>query len=306
MSIEFLEHDQIDKSQWDKSLINSVNGNIYAWSWYLDAVCPGWCALVTKDYQSMMPLTGRKKMGFDYLFRPLLNQQLGIFSVIKPDEDLIKNFLSSIPARYKLIEISLNRGNKEIPKDFEFSQHACFELDLNSDYISLRAEFNQNTRRSLQKAKKADLSLDENVSAEEFMKLLEQDQSEGSVILSRQENLILLHNLLKAMKNNNSGRIMGSRNRDGKLIAAVLFGKSFQTWYYLAPVNSEEGREIGALSQIIEALIQENAGLAVRLDFEGSDIPGVARFYAGFGAKPYTYQSIRKNSLPWPLKYLKS
>ncbi len=131
MSIEFLEHNQIDKSQWDDSLISSVNGNIYGWSWFLDAVCPGWCALVTKDYQSIMPLTGRKKMGFDYLFRPLLNQQLGIFSATKPDKALINNFLSSIPTRYKLIEISLNKENTIIPEDFESSQHACFELDLN-------------------------------------------------------------------------------------------------------------------------------------------------------------------------------
>ncbi len=138
------------------------------------------------------------------------------------------------------------------------------------------------------------------------MKLLEKDRSQGSLILARPENINLLHKLLKALKINNSGRIIGSRNKDGELIGAVLFGISFQTWYYLAPVNSTDGRELGALSQIINTLIHKNAGQPLRLDFEGSDIPGVARFYAGFGAKPYTYLSIRKNSLPWPLKYLKS
>jgi hypothetical protein len=41
------------------------------------------------------------------------------------------------------------------------------------------------------------------------------------------------------------------------------------------------------------------------LDFEGSNIPGIARFYKGFGALPQTYYSLHQNRLPKLLQIFK-
>ena len=41
-------------------------------------------------------------------------------------------------------------------------------------------------------------------------------------------------------------------------------------------------------------------------DFEGSNIEGVARFYAGFGASKTSYSTIIMNRLPFYFKWLKS
>ena len=45
--IQYLEHNQIDKKKWDATVEEC--GNIYAYSWYLDIVHPGWEALVEED-----------------------------------------------------------------------------------------------------------------------------------------------------------------------------------------------------------------------------------------------------------------
>ncbi len=61
--IKLLSNDQIDRALWDKTIESSPYGMIYALSWYLDIVCPDWEALVSDNYEQVMPLPVKKKMG---------------------------------------------------------------------------------------------------------------------------------------------------------------------------------------------------------------------------------------------------
>ncbi len=69
--------------------------------------------------------------------------------------------------------------------------------------------------------------------------------------------------------------------------------------------NNEEGRQKGSSHQLIDAVIKENAGKDIFLDFEGSDIPGIAFFFEGFGAQPEYYYYLRENRLPWWCRWMK-
>ena len=57
--------------------------------------------------------------------------------------------------------------------------------------------------------------------------------------------------------------------------------------------------------KIVDAFIREHAGSELILDFEGSNIPTVARFFAGFGARPEIYQGVSFDRLPLFLKRLR-
>lgn len=48
---------EIDRERWDECIRKSFNGIIYAYSWYLDIVCPSWEALIEGDYKIVMPLS---------------------------------------------------------------------------------------------------------------------------------------------------------------------------------------------------------------------------------------------------------
>ena len=78
--IRYLRHNEIDREKWDACIAASENGLVYAYSWYLDVVHPEWEALVMDDYAAVMPLTGGRKFGVEYLFQPFFVQQLGAFS----------------------------------------------------------------------------------------------------------------------------------------------------------------------------------------------------------------------------------
>ena len=137
--IRFLKYNEIDKKKWDRSVDESVNNLIYAYSWYLDIVSPGWCALIENDYESLMPLTGNKKYGIDYLFPPYFTQQLGVFSRTTLSKEKVENFLKAIPSHYKFIESSLNTHNTfELSNEFKIKKNINIELGLDSSYEAHR------------------------------------------------------------------------------------------------------------------------------------------------------------------------
>jgi len=152
MQIYHLEHNEIDKHRWDDAIQRSLNGNIYAYSWYLDSVCERWKALVNTDYSIIMPLTAKRKYGFNYLYRPLLSQQLGIFSSRDLKNEDVLDFFDSLPDKYRLIEISLNKTNPPTIPGFICSQHSSYELDLAPDYTAISSQYSQNNRRNARKA----------------------------------------------------------------------------------------------------------------------------------------------------------
>lgn len=302
MEILYLKQAQIDRKRWDQLIVHSPGSAIYGQSWYLDAVCPGWEALATPDYSMVMPLTHRRKFGFSYLFQPLLSQQLGIYSQIplKPEE--IDEFLFAVPPVFRLIEITLNERNPP-GTHFTTSKHNTCRLNLNSPYVQIQARYSVNTHRNLKKAVAENLRFRTNITLAEFMKLLSEDKSAGARILTYKKNKQVLMRLAQALVHRNAGMICGVKNRQGKLLAASLMGHEKGFHYYLAPAMNEEGRETRSMFYLIDRYIHLHAGLPAMLDFEGSDIESVTRFYKGFGAVTATYTSLRINRLPWPLNH---
>lgn len=300
MEIQHLDHQQIDKQRWDQLVRHAPGGTLYGLSWYLDAVCPGWQALVAGDYSAVMPLTTRKKFGFSYLYQPLLSQQLGIFSRnrLKPAE--VDEFIGAIPAVFKLVEITLNDQNP--PGNlFQVKSHTTCRLRLNAPYDQIQERYTENTRRNLKKATLENLRFRTNTTLQEFLEILAKDKSAGAGILVHGKNRPALMRLVPALINKNAGMICGVRNRHGDLLAAALIGQDKGYHFYLAPAMNEEGRESRAMFYLVDRYIHLHAGLPATLDFEGSDIETVARFYKGYGAAPFTYTSLRINRLPWPL-----
>ena len=98
--IQFFSHKEINKRKWDECISSSVNGRVYAYSWYLDIVTDQWDALILDNYQAVFPLPFRRKCGIDYVYQPVFTQQLGLFSQAPLSPSLLEEFLAQIPARF--------------------------------------------------------------------------------------------------------------------------------------------------------------------------------------------------------------
>src|ERR1035437_183562 len=134
----YLRNREIDKKKWDECISNSINGLIYAQSWYLDIVVPRWDALIKNDYETLMPLPVKQKYGIPYLIQPKHVQQLGIFSMSTISEELVTNFLKQIPRKFMWRDFNLNSRNPA--SHLGMSVRYNYELPLKNNYTEIRSE----------------------------------------------------------------------------------------------------------------------------------------------------------------------
>jgi hypothetical protein len=303
--IKYLKHSEIDKAKWDACITNSSNKNIYANSWYLDVVCPTWEALIDGDYQALMPLTCNKKYGINYLYQPYFTQQLGIFGRDKLSNEKMNEFLNAIPSYYRFIEINLNINNSIQNKDFEINNLPTHLLDLNQSYKVIYANYSDNLKRNLSKANKANLTLVKDVNIDDLIHLFRFNKGKDVSNL-KNKDYATFKRLTKAIQDNATLNNWGVQNEKGELIASAIFPKFNHQAVFLFSGLNEEGKQVGAMPLLINSFIKEHAGQNLVLDFEGSKDTNLARFYKSFGSIEYLYPQIRKNTLPSPIKWIKS
>ncbi|MEL7020062.1 MAG: hypothetical protein AAGK47_00510, partial [Bacteroidota bacterium] len=59
MDIQLIKREDIEKPRWDGCVHYSPNGNVFGYTWYLDAIAREWDGLVENNYESVMPLVYR-------------------------------------------------------------------------------------------------------------------------------------------------------------------------------------------------------------------------------------------------------
>ena len=294
--IQYIPHNDIDFSKWDACLDKASNGTIYAYSWYLNNSCEQWDALIEGDYEIIMPLPIRKKMGIAYVFPPSMTQQLGIFSTKQLSEKKVTDFINHIPSKFKYIEINLNHSNRIWSNVFPISDHINLELDLNQTYDTLYANYSENTRRSIKKARKTDIRLWNNGEIKNLTQLFIREKA-GKIGKLPDDYYRVLEKISNILIQRNQAQIWEAFI-DGDLCAGILFAFCRNKVYFLFSAANATARENFVIPYLIDLYIQEHAEKAMILDFEGSDNKNLARFYKSFGATEKNYQKIIINKLP--------
>ncbi len=299
--IKYFRHNEIDTKKWNHCIETSVNSRIYANEWHLDRAAIRWDALVLGDYEYVMPIPVKKKWGIEYVYQPLFCQQLGIFP--EPSLAIAQLFYVTILKKFRYADVHLNSTNPPIEKidEVSFLPRKNHLLLLNTGYTSIAADYNTNTKRNIAKAAKNNLNLIAGIRLEEY---LEFKKNQASTQFSRSD-FGKLKNIIAFGQYKGIGEIFGVYDKTNHLRAAVYFCRWNDRVIYLNAASDEPGKELRAMHYLIDQFIRKHAGKNIILDFEGSMIPGVARFYEGFGALPETYFQLKFNRLPLLLKWLK-
>lgn len=303
--IRYIKHSNINLHKWDACVGTATHSNIYAYSWYLNAMAGKWDALVLNDYEAVFPLTWKKKWSITYLYQPWFCAALGLFSKTEITVELLRAFLDHIPNHIRYMDIYLNRGNVFELAATPLTVRTNYVLSLALPYEEVYSRYRDNLKRNIKKAETAGLLVRFGIPATDIMQLAGPTLQRLSDISAEERNrFITVYETAAKLGQAITIGIFTASGSDLLASAVFLFDKG--RWYYILVGNHPNGKTVGASHYLLDRFIYSQAGTPTVLDFEGSDTGNLAFFYSSFGAIEEKYTALRMNRLPRLLRWLKN
>lgn len=300
--INFLTHREIDKQKWDRCIEQAGNTLIYGYSWYLDSIAPGWCGLVLNDYDAVMPVPTAKKF-FTIAYQPFFAQQLGIFNREPLNLFTTADFIAKIPERYKYIYVCLNETNDPGLDQSRITRRDNYVLYLHQSYEDTAKNFTDHCRRNIRRAEKENLAIESCLAPEVVDFYIEHKGARTENI--KTEHYQMLRKVMDEAGHRNMLQCYKMLSPAGDTIACAAFYMQPGRIIYQLGTANDQGRETRALYFLFDHIIRKHCAQNLILDFEGSQISSIARFFNGFGSMRVPYYCLIINRLPWPFRWLK-
>jgi hypothetical protein len=174
-------------------------------------------------------------------------------------------------------------------------QKINYELDLISSYKTLYKHFNENTKRNIKKSKREDIYVKiDGIRQETFLNFLRSSLEETTEI-NKLSNTKLkkIASIISYTQKQKISKIYSVHRLNGSLLSVAAFIYSHNKAYYLFAASNLLGKEYSSMFMLIDEFIKNHAERNLTLDFEGSMIPNLARFYKGFGSKETFYVNLK-------------
>jgi len=304
--ISIINNLYLDKDKWNNCVEKAVNTNIYAFTWYLDIVSKNWEGLIYGDYELVFPIIFQKPFFFKKIYHPLFCQQLGPFASntkLLHNEDVVLSILQFLVLRYKKFTFSINHhvSNlfKKIIQDnklmINYLDRVNLELDLSLTHNRIISSYSTNHKRTL-KLNYSNLKWDIETKINtdyinEFLASYKQYVGFKANLTANSHATIqsIIHYALKQ----NIGFLIGIRDKECQLLGAAFFIVSRNRDILLFNFSAKI-LNFNIMTIIIDQYIKMNVKKNKVLDFEGSNIQSLKRFYKGFGAVEKNYTHIYK------------
>lgn len=303
MDIQYLKNEEINFVKWDNCINNAHNGNIYAFSWYLNIVCENWDAIVKGDYSAVMPVLHKKRGSFHYTYNSNFSPRLGVFSTEILSEEIVNAFLVKLSSVYNVFSINLNKYNKIKESLFVQKPNIIYECDLIESYDNIRKRYFAEIKDALVRARKNKISVIKNIRPNDFLELIA-----GKDVLTsfrvKNEDMNKLRRIIAFVYRHGIGEIYVVYTSYNQLCAACLFLKSNRKSNLIFSAITPEGMQVNAMHYLIDYYIKKHAGQSLTLNFENINIPEKDKFCKGFGAGRYFYVNVYNKQLSFPQKIL--
>lgn len=296
--------DDIDDQAWNRCVRKSSISVPYAQTWYLDVVAHEWDGLVLGNYQAVMPIPRKRKFGIDYSYPPFFAQQLGVFAPGHIDEELMEAFFRAIPKNLSLFQQYFNAQNPMATHPGTLVRKQNLVVPLCGNQEQQRKNYSSQTKRNLKTAKKFGLELMRNQEPKSLIELFKANKG-GEIEDLKELDFKILEQLLYVAIYHRQAEIWAVYDERNSHIAGAGFLVFGNRIVLLVSASNEEGREMGAMTLLIDEVMKQSQGYMERFDFEGSSIPGLERFYKGFGAKEEIYHLLEINKLPKLVQWFK-
>lgn len=280
--------------------LNHYHSPLFAWPQWLDAVC-SWEAVVVEDRGTAALAIPRYHKGlFELAEKPDTTPYLCPILQLPPDLTgerraqrarlLLQRLLEHLPERHRYY-LPLYPGTDGMPfhqAGFQLLTRYTYCLDLSVGPEHLWDELKSELRTQIRKSEPL-CRLNPSGTTDDLMALMKASHIPHPPGLQR-----LLQRRLQALPTHQ--RVLLAQDPAGHTLAALLLAWDHHTAYLNLSVVAAQHKDTAANAWLHWQAIQQAQALGLgRLDFEGSMLPGVARFYSSFGATQTPYLAAQRN-----------
>ncbi|MBM3919393.1 MAG: GNAT family N-acetyltransferase [Sphingomonadales bacterium] len=292
MGAQWLIRARIDDADWNARVAALGGGSAgYMHTAYLDAVAPGWGALHFAD-GCLFPIWPRGWGPLRQCRQPWFVQHLSTLPPIgqnqSPATELAERLTQAMRGALKgacLLEFQVDEpppSANQIPAGWQAIARTTFRLPMDPE--TARAGYSAHHRRlirvvdGLHYAKSSDY--------ESFLRVFASQVARKAGLSAQQ--MRTLKRLLKVLLDGQNAALW-TLKRDEELLCGCVLLRSGPRLVYQIAVNSRESMQMGGMHRLVDHILHMPEYKGLIFDFEGSDLPGLQRFYSGFGARPHMY-----------------
>lgn len=302
--IRHVTYESIDQQRWDACMDASPNRLIYAYSFYLNAMAGRWNALILNDYEAVMPIPYRKKLGVQYVYQPAFIQQLGIFGNNVHESFLTEAFIQTLMHHYRFAEYTLNYAN---PAPHNELYHVRYRSNYVKNLHQPEQKFNLSSpymQKRFRRAEKNNLTYESGHDVATIIALYKTLYHQRLPDFSA-DDFQRFHQICMHLQSIGHPPLIRICTLNESILAAVLLFSWKGRLYNLISCLLPEGKKYLANYFLYGKCVEEFSGHGYTLDLEGSDEPGIKFFYEKLSDQHQPYPFIRFNHLPIPLRWFK-
>jgi hemoglobin-like flavoprotein len=299
--ISIVNRTDLDVIKYDFCISNSLQSNIYAFSWYLDIACKDWVALVLDDYRAVMPVPKNRKYEIDYVYPPLWVLELGVFTLEEIDVD---EFLEILFSHFKYVELRLNTQNTLTRFQDKSTEKQMQYLPLSNNYETIVSNYRKDRRKDLRKAENVDLTEKWDDHPDKLITLFKNNIGKRDPNIKERDYQNVLK-LIEVCIERKVGDILSIYDKDNELVASAFFVKHKKNATILLSSTNLENRKNGANTFLIDRAIYKYQPNYDAFNFGGSSIKTIADYFKSFNGEESNYSFVKQNKLPFLMKLFK-
>lgn len=293
MTLELIPGTDIDRERWKQLLKSSQNDSIYGCPDYLDIVSKeAWAVVVDTDYRVGMVVFPKRKWGLKYASPPPFHQVGGIFSAEPLEKEALDALFLFFKKTFRFFSLSIFQNPSPEAASLTVKRMDNYVLQLDQPYEIIEKNYSSSLKRKIKKPFEGSIRGTEEPS--EIQAVINLVRSHFPPLINDRLPGFSMEFFIKGLMDKGVARMMIAESGDGGLMSALLYLTYKNRFYLILPVSDEKGRRSNAMHFLIDRLIRDQAGSGNVIDFEGSVLPGVARFYKSFGPELQHYWHIRR------------
>ena len=288
--MRYIAGHEVDKRKWDECINAAKNGLVYHSAMGLDMMSDNWNAVIVDDYKAVVPLPWRKKFFVPYYYRVPFIPQGGIIGEFDPA--LFGDLKRTIFSKVRFGDLLLNFDNAAFARHISARPLINMVLKL-VEYPNVISSYKRGLESRLKKAVKKGF----NYEKEKDLKLavaLFRKQYASKIQRVRNEDYERFTAFCLYLQERGNAVVRKVTDSKGKLMAIAILLMDRNRIYNMMNTVLPEGRGKSANHYLFDQLIVEFAGTGLMLDFGGSEVPWIRKFYAEFGAENQPYYWFRK------------